>query len=580
VQRGGRRLKHELENIMGRNLKNRIVSEVDPIYEHKDFRQKKSKVVAYVRVSTDSSDQENSLNNQKKHYDTIIPANPNWEYVGLYADDGISGTSTRNRTEFNQMIDDGRAGKFDQIVVKDLSRFARNIIDCLKTIELLQSLDPPVGVYFENNGINTLDPGNRISLTVIAMLAEFESESKSNSVKWANSRCFEDGNYFCPARLLGYKKEGKYGINIEPEGAKTVRIIYDLFLAGYSVKEIAEVMTSLSRQTAAGNSKWSVSSVRGILKNEKYCGDFIMQKTFVKDYKDHKAVQNKGQRKLYYEPDHHEGIVSRVEHARTLLLLKCNQASPYFDHKYIVKVIRQGLLSGFIPLNPAFGGYNASHYLYALETAQVPFPQIKAEVMHIAGAKRVRRELFCRYAAMTLSRQGLHFNTGCVSLMKDAAYVEVLLHPTERLFAVRKTTQQNRNAIPWNGLLIHARELTHIIYQLMGWQKDWKYKVTANCFSKKSERVIIFDLTCCEFQFRKDKKLTKAIPSSWISEFGENLPERMMLCRRALAEKLTKWKLSETPSPVEGFELGINPLTREQAEKRISEMRCTHEKDE
>jgi hypothetical protein len=316
------------------------------------------------------------------------------------------------------------------------------------------------------------------------------------------------------------------------------------------------------------------------LKNEKYCGDFIMQKTFVQNYKTHKASQNKGQRKLYYEPDHHDGIVSRVEHTRALLLLKCNQASPYFNHKYIVQVIRQGLLSGFIPMNPAFGGYNVSHYLYARETAHLSFPKIEIEVAHIEGAKGIRRELFNWYAAMTFSRHGLHFNASCVLLMKDVAYVEMLLHPTERLFAVRKTTRQNRNAIPWEALPIRARELTHIIYQLMGWQKDWKYKVTANCFSKKDEMVIIFDLTCCEFQFRKDKKMTKAIPRGWISEFGENLPEYMKLCRRALAEKLANWKLSELPSTVEGFELGISPLTREQAEKLITEMRCAHEKDE
>ena len=133
---------------MGRNLKNRIVLEVDPIYEHKDWRQKQYLVGAYTRVSTDSSDQENSLNNQKKHYDATIPANPNWEYVGLYADDGISGTSTRNRNEFKRMIEDCKTGKLNLIVTKDVSRFARNIVDCLATVQFLLSLDPPVGVYF------------------------------------------------------------------------------------------------------------------------------------------------------------------------------------------------------------------------------------------------------------------------------------------------------------------------------------------------------------------------------------------------------------------------------------------------
>ena len=564
---------------MGRNHKNRIVSDIDPIYENKDFRQKKSRVAAYTRVSTDSYDQENSLKNQKDHYDTTIPANPNWEYVGLYVDNGISGTSTRNRKEFNRMIEDCTAGKIDLIVVKDVSRFARNIVDCLKTVETLQILDPPVGIYFENNNINTLDAGNIIFLATLAMCAELESGLKSTSVKFGNNRCFENGNCFCPARLLGYKKVGKYEMQIEPEGEKTVRLIYDLFLAGYSKKEIAEVMSSLSRPTAADNLKWSQNSVSGILKNEKYCGDFIMQKTFVENYKTHKPIRNKGQRTLYHETDHHDAIVSRAEYVRSLLLLKSNQASPYYDHRFVIKIIRQGLLSGFIPMNPAFGGYLASNYLYALETARIPFPKIEAEVAHIAGAKRIRRELFSdRYAALTFSRHGLHFNTTCVPLMQKIDYVEVLLHPAERLLAVRKTTQQNRNAIPWKALLIHARELTHIVYRLMGWKKDWKYKATANYFSKNGEQVIFFDLTSCEFQFRENKKLTKAIPSDWISEFGENLPEHMMLCRRALAEKLENWKLSVAPSPVEGFELDVKPLTREQAEQRITEMRCANEK--
>ena len=558
---------------MGRNHKNRIVSEVNPIYENKDWRQKTLRVAAYARVSTDSCDQENSLKNQKDHYDATIPTNPKWEYIGLYADDGISGTSTRNRKEFNRMVEDCEAGKIDLIVVKDVSRFARNTVDCISTVQFLLTLDPPVGIYFENNNLNTLDTGSQIALQFFAMFAELESGLKSDSVKFGNNRCFENGNYFCP-NLLGYEKDGKYGLKIEPEGAETVRLIYVLFLAGYSKKEIAEVLTSLARPTAAGNLKWSPSSVSGILKNEKYCGDFIMQKSFVENFKTHKILRNKGQRKLYHEPDHHDAIVSKAEYARVLLLLKCNQNSPYYNNRYVVKTIRQGLLSGFIPMNPAFGGYNASHYLCALEIARIQSPQIETEVAHIAGTKQVRRQLLChRYAALTLSKYGLHFNANCVAFMKDTAFVEVLLHPMERLLAIRKTTQHSRNAIPWKVLPIHARELTHVIYQLMGWQKDWKYKVAANRFSKNSEQVIIFDLTCCEFHFRENKKLTKAIPDDWISEFGVDMPEYMMLCRRALAAKLEDWKLSICPSPVKGFELDVKPLTRAQAEQRIEETR-------
>ncbi len=567
--------------IMGRNHENRIVSEIDPIYENKNLQQRVLRVGVYTRVSTDSSDQENSLQNQKKYFDAAIPANPNWEYVGLYADDGISGTSTRNRKEFNRMIGDCEKHLIDLIVVKDVSRFARNAADCLNTVNVLLALVPPVGIFFESHNLNTLDPNSLIFLGTLALCAEIESANKSSSVKFGNNQCFSDGKYFCPVNLLGYKKVGKYGLEIEPEGAKTVRLVYDLFLAGYSRKEIAETMTSLSRPTASGKREWSPGSVSGILKNEKYCGDFIMQKSFVESYKTHKALRNKGQRRLYYEPDHHDGIVSRAEHARALLLLKSNHASPYFDSGFVIRVIRQGLLSGFIPMNPAFGGYDASHYLCALETAGLRFPKIETEVAHIAGTKRIRRELFRgrSAAAITFSEYGLYFNTDCVSLMNDIGFVEVLLHPAERLLSVRKTTRRNRNAFPWKPSPIRARELVHIVYQLMGWQKGWKYKAAANCFSKNDEQVIIFDLGSCEFRFRENEKSTQAIPSNWISGFGENLPEHMMLCRRALAEKLEHWKLSASPSPVEGFELGIKPLTREEAENKIAKMRNVHEKD-
>lgn len=578
---------------MGRNHHNRIVSEVDPIYENKDWRLKKQRVAVYARVSTDSSDQENSLENQKEYYETFVRANPLWEYVGLYVDDGVSGTSIRNRKGFISLVEDSHAGKIDLILVKDVSRLARNTADFQRTVDSLLTLDPPVGIYFENNNINTLDPGNRIFLSMLAVFAELDSGSKSESVKFGNNVCFERGDYFWPSNLLGYRKvsssdgdygtkNDKYGIEIEPEGAKTVRLVYELFLAGYSRKEIAETMTSLARPTAAGNLEWSSAGVSGILKNEKYCGDFIMQKSFVENFKTHKSVRNKGQRKLYYEPDHHIGIVTRAEHARCLLLLKCDQTSPYFDHQYVIRVIRQGLLSGFTPMNPAFGGYHASHYLCALETAGIPFPEIEAEVTHITGTKRIRGELFHhRYAAaVTISEYGLHFNTGCVSLMPEAGDVELLLHPAERLLAVRTTNRKNRNAVPWNVQAIRARELANVVYQLMGWRKGWKYKAIANGFSKNGEQLVFFDLTDCEFRYREeDKTLTKAIPSDWITAFGANLPEHMMLCRRALAEKLENWKLSASALPVKGFELDVTPLTRKQAQKEIEKLRNPDEKE-
>ena len=565
---------------MATKPKMRIISEVDPVYDNKGWRTKKLRASAYVRVSTDSSDQLNSLQNQTEHYESYIPSYPGWEYVGMYTDEGISGTSMKNRKGLQAMIEDCKAGKIDLIVVKDVARFARNVSECLATVEELLTLDPPVGIFFENNNLNTLEVGSKIFLTMLAMFAELESELKSRAVDFGLNVIYNKSNYPCPSNnLLGYVKDGKYGMKIEPVGAKTVRLIYDLFLAGYSQKEIAEQLMALSLPTVKKNLRWTPHSVSAILRNEKYCGDFFMRKRFTVSFLTHQTKPNVGQRRLFYETDHHEAIVSREEHARTLLLLDSDTNSPFYNHEYEARVIRRGLLSGFIPMSLAFGGYDAGHYLGAFIMADVPQIDIEAEVAHIAGSKRVRCELFGNkdVAAVTISRQGLSVNAGCVSLMQEAAYVEMLLHPNERLLAIRKTSKRNKNAVPWRSGVMPAKDLSRVLYELLGWQKDWKYKVTANCLQRENEKVVFFDLNCCEFRVRKadtGTRMSRAIPSEWLSAFGKEVPEYMMLCRRALAEHLKSWHVGAQATSVPGFENGFEPPTRKEVESRIAEMGC------
>jgi Site-specific recombinases, DNA invertase Pin homologs len=266
---------------VGRDLSKRIVSGVDPTYTNKNWRGKKLRVAYYIRVSSDKNDQLNSFRNQKDHYEKFGAEHPNWVSIGIYSDEGISGTSMHNRDGFNRMVTDCEAGLIDLIVVKEVSRFARNTADCLNTVQHLLTLDPPIGIYFENNNLNTLDVGTKIILTVFAMFAELDSELKSRSVDFGLNECYERGEYLCPTdNLLGYYKDARFSMQIEPEGAKTVRLIYDLFLAGYSPAKIAEILTSLFLLTAKGNPVWSKSSVIGILKNERYSGAILMQKTF------------------------------------------------------------------------------------------------------------------------------------------------------------------------------------------------------------------------------------------------------------------------------------------------------------
>lgn len=564
---------------MEKKPKLRIISEINPIYDTKHWRSKCLRTCGYARVSTDSEDQLNSLNNQTGHYEEYIQRNPNWEYVGIFTDEGISGTSTKNRKGFQNMMDACKAGEIDLIVVKDVSRFARNVKECLGAVEELLTLDPPVGIFFENHNLSTLEVGTKMFLTMFAMFAELESELKSQSVEFGITRIYNKHEYPCPSSLLGYVKDEKYKIKIEPEGAKTVRLIYDLFLSGYSLSEVANTLMKLSLPTVKKNLTWTVNSISSLLKNEKFCGDFIMRKNYTESFLTHKTKTNKGQRKLYYETDHHEAIVSREEQARVLLLLAANHASPFFNHEYKIEVIMRGLLSGFIPMNPAFGGYDAGHYLGALVMANLPDMDIEAEVAHITGTKRVRRELFGGKdsAAITMSRQGFAFSAGCFNLMKNVANVEILLHPSERLLAVRKSS--NKNSVPWKSGTVSARELSRVLYELMGWNKNWKYRVTANYFEKNGKQVVFFDLNCCEFRIKSEENKslpTRAIPDKWLCEFGEELPEYILLCRRALAKHLKKWDLNAQPSEVPGFELGFDLPSRAEAEQKISEMRLQH----
>ena len=489
--------------------------------------------------------------------------------------EGISGTSMRNRKGLLHLIDECRAGKIDLIVVKEVSRLARNTRDCLDIAQQLAGLDPPVGIFFENNNLNTLETGSKIFLTVLAMCAELESELKSRSVEFGLKELYRNYTFPVPT-LLGYKKADKYTMKIEPEGAKTVRLIYELFLAGNSPVQIASILSGLNRPTAKNNLSWLPSSITGILSNEKYTGAYLMQKRFTVSYLTHQTRKNIGQKRIFHEPDHHEPIVSPEEHARALLLLKANHSSPFFNNMYEIKVIRKGLLAGFIPMNAAFGGYQAEHYLAAYIMARIPEIEFTAEVPIIPGMRRVNREMFCdRYTAtLNVTRTKIAFNTTCVSRL-SADYVEILLNPREKLLALRKATRRNKNAIPWNNSTIPARELSGILFDIMDWQKGWKCKIPASMLRRGDEKLIMFDLSDCEYKFRSDGKESKyirAIPRDRLNKTGIDTVDYMLRSRRAYANSLADWRLTDIASSVEGFNTYIEPQTHEAIESMMREL--------
>lgn len=267
------------------------------------------KVCAYCRVSTDSEEQQTSYNSQIKHYSAQIKSNPNWEFVGIYADEGISGTQVKNRTEFQRMLNDALDGKIDIIIAKSISRFARNTIDTLKYARLLR--DHKIDIYFEKENIHTLDLDSEMFLTLYSAFAQAESESTSMNVKLGLKAIMKRGDPVGNPNCYGYEwdKDTKT-FKINEEQAEVVRKIFNWYVSGIGSYTIAKKLNNENILTQWGN-KWCPSSVRRILTNEKYVGDLLGQKTYVSNPLTHKHIINYGEKEKYYVKDHHEPIITR-----------------------------------------------------------------------------------------------------------------------------------------------------------------------------------------------------------------------------------------------------------------------------
>ena len=275
------------------------------------------RVAAYARVSTDSDEQMGSVAAQKDYFEKLIQKRPDWVLVGIYADEGISGTSINRREAFNRMIADALDGKIDLIVTKSLSRFARNTVDTLNTIRKLKA--EGIGVYFEKEDINTLDGTGEFLLTLLSSLAEEESRSISENVKWGQRKRFADGKFHLPYKhFLGYNK-GPDGtpVLVEDE-AKIIRMIYRAYLCGISSNAIAKLLTQAGIPTPWGMKVWERSTVRSILHNEKYYGAALMQKRYCVDFRTKQMKKNTGELPQYYVENSHEPIITKAIHEEVL----------------------------------------------------------------------------------------------------------------------------------------------------------------------------------------------------------------------------------------------------------------------
>lgn len=323
----------------------------DPIYDQKDIRKKSLRVAPYCRVSTNSEEQLDSYQAQIEYYTEKITAQPEWTMVDMFADEGKTATSTKKRKDFLRMIKACEKGKVDLVITKSVSRFCRNTLDGLDYVRKLKRMD--VGVFFEKENVNTLYMDNEMILTFMMSQAQAESESMSGNIRWGHRKNFKDGKvYYHYSGFLGYRKGENDLPEIDPDEAEIVRRIFSRYLVGHSVAKIIADLEADGIKTVRGHKKWNDAVIRGMLKNEKYIGDALLQKTYIADLFTRQSKKNNGELPQYYVHDCHPAIIDKLtfqrvqeEMARRSSLRKVSATAKTELAKYSGKYVLTELLS-------------------------------------------------------------------------------------------------------------------------------------------------------------------------------------------------------------------------------------------
>ncbi|SCW67197.1 Site-specific DNA recombinase [Ruminococcaceae bacterium YRB3002] len=537
------------------------VLDVIPATPHEDFYKSEAhkRVAVYARVSTDDPNQTSSYELQKNHYEDFVNRRANWELVDIYADEGISGTSLQHRDNFLRMIEDCRAGKIDLIVTKSVSRFARNIIDCIGYVRQLKAENPPIGVFFETENIFTLDENSEMSLSFIATLAQEESHTKSEIMNSSIEMRFKRGIFLTP-KLLGYDLDENGMLVINEEEAKTVRLIFFSYLYGYTSQQIANALTDLERLTKRGNDTWSSGSVLQILQNERYCGDVLARKTFTPNYLNHKPKKNNHERNQYRQKGHHEAIISREDFFAVQKLIR---NARYRNKGYFpeMQVVKSGYLKGYVVVHPKWAGFSVQDYYLASSSvldgvAQIPSQkqEVHAEkgAIDLRGYELVRSQFLSAsgHITVSISPTKLLFNKTALMKIPDTKKIELLVYPEKKTIAVRKALPNSRFSLEWSrhtekGIspkIISGSAFIPTLYSLFSWNQSVQYKITGTVHKFAEESILVFhadeatlsiDKLDCdqeeieEIGFEVEKQTNKrrrrytAYPKEWADSFGD-----------------------------------------------------------
>ena len=491
------------------------------------------RVAVYARVSTKSAEQVSSIENQTKYYTDKIENTDNWELQEIYSDEGKSGTSMRKRLRFKQMIEDVGEQKMDLILCASVSRFARNVSDCIEQVRQLRTMNPshPVGVYFETENIYTLDPDSNQMLTMHAMLADWESANKSRRMILSYDQRICTGQYPV-ADLLGYKHTIDGNLLIEEEGAKTVKFIFYAFISGMTCEKIARILTEKKRPTLKGRTDWNAAMVRNIMQNERRWGDLDVRKTIVIDYVKGKTVRNDNIRDGAYVTQHHQGIVSpAVAKAAKLVAASGKRlGAGVMD----ISVIKQGALKGFVSVCPSWGGIDADAFIKVCSEVYTPeeLEQLSFEANVRSGKEhsKVISMQFDGYEVpygafflkrncpiITLSSKRVFINKACHERLDNCQYIEVLYNPILQAIILRASNKDTPNAIPWVNskgkmeLNFYAKAFCSAIYEQLHLVRDYRFKFRGVLRERGLGKILFFYLDEPQILTGKRKKNVEAI---------------------------------------------------------------------
>lgn len=515
------------------------------------------RVAVYARVSTDDPRQTSSYELQKNHYHDVISKSPNWKLVQIYADEGISGTSLQHRDQFKLMIEDCKQGKIDLIVTKSVSRFARNVVDCIGYVRELLALPHPVGVFFETERLNTFDPKSEMVLSFMATLAQEESHTKSEIMNASIEMRFRRGIFLTPI-LLGYDHDEDGNLVINEEEAKIVKLIFMMYLNGCTCQEIADTLTELGCMTKKGNTVWSPGSILQILQNERHCGDVLAHKTYTPNYLNHKSKKNMQNRPQYRKRNHHDAIISRDDFIAVQRLI----SNAKYGNKGLLpelKVIPEGVLKGFVSINPRWAGFKGDDYINAsasvyngteqTSTSSAPV-EVQSGDFDLRGYEIARSQFFDSTDRITVTFSQGDIRFSCPAVRKlESTLVELLMHPQKQILAVRTAGKECRNAMQWSkkksGISfprgISGTAFLSTLYSLLGWKDDCRYRITGIKRGKGNDAILLFNLTEPEIFIPNDtvsslpesdtsvkpftdsnRRNVRAYPPDWADTFGSN----------------------------------------------------------